>query len=82
MTRQEKFVVVLEGQGFTVVKKGKYIVMGKEGFETKGAKPAFFFLGRSGALRVGRNQASSRSLSDRYKGALLKKYVTAMPPGF
>ena len=79
---QQKFVAVLEARGFAVVKRGKYIVMGKENFKTKTGKPGFLYVGKSGALRAGGNQASSRSVSDRNKNAILADYDTLMPPGF
>ena len=79
---QTKFVAVLEARGFAVVKRGKYIVMGKESFKTKTGKPGFLYVGKSGSLRAGGNQASSRPLSDRHKSAILGAYNNLMPPGF
>ena len=82
MNMQQKFVMVLEARGFVVVKRGKYIVMGKESFKMTTGKPGFFYIGKSGALRAGGNQASSRPLSDRHKSAILGAYDNLMPPGF
>ena len=82
MNMQEKFVVVLEARGFVIVKRGKYIVMGHEGFVAKSGKPKFFYVGKSGALRVGINQASSIAMSDLFKSRKLKEYDNLMPPGF
>ena len=79
---QTKFVAVLEARGFAIVKWGKYIVMGHKGFVAKSGKPKFFYVGKSGALRVGINQASSIAMSDSFKSRQLEGYDNLMPPGF
>ena len=70
MTRQQKFVAVLESRGLAIVKRGKYIVMGHKNFVAKSGKPKFFYVGKAGSLRVGINQASSKVVSDSYKKEL------------
>ena len=82
MNMQQKFVTVLFSRGFDIVKRGKYIVMGHKGFVAKSGKPKFFYVGKSGALRVGINQASSIAMSDSFKSRQLKEYYNLMPPGF
>ena len=82
LNMQQKFVMVLEVRGFRVVKRGKYIVMGRESCRTNSGRPVFFYVGKSGALRTGINQSSSRPAWDSDKQKLLEEFETLMPPGF
>ena len=83
LNMQQKFVMVLEAHGFAIVKRGKYITMGKDTSRMTGTnRPAYLYVGKSGSLRRGPNQASSYPIRDESKRKLLAEYETLMPPGF
>ena len=54
-TQHDRLVWALQARGYRQVeaRTGKYTVLTKEGFTTNGGKPAFYFVGPNGALRVG-----------------------------
>ena len=79
MNMQTKFVMVLEDMGFNVVKRGKYIVMGKENYCTADGSLAYFYIGKSGALRIGRNRGLSLSVRSSRKRLLLQRYEKLVP---
>ena len=80
MNRQQKFQMVLEHRGFAVVKRGKYVVMGKDGFMLgKDGKPTYFYLGKSGSARIGKSQAKSNALSDNWKRLRLDEWEKLVP---
>jgi hypothetical protein len=65
-TMKEKFAAALERLGEHKVesRSSRYEVYSR-------ARGGFYFLGRSGALRVGRNAATSRPVNERFKASLI-----------
>lgn len=67
-TLQQRFISSLEAVGYTRVmnaKSRKYIVM------HRAQEPGFYYVGSSGALRVGRSVSESHPVSDGVKRELL-----------
>ena len=79
---QTKLVLVLESRGFVIVRRGKYIVMQRKNYYTSGGRTIYLYIGKSGALRSGTTQASSRALSDNQKRVFLAEYDELIPMGF
>jgi len=67
-TQRERLIVALKGLGSEEVpsKSGKYVTL------TRPLKPGtFYFVGRAGALRLGRTSSRSIPVSDTFKSVLL-----------
>lgn len=67
-TMQERFAAALEGRGERIVKRTfRYIVY------SRNHGGGFYYLGRSGALRIGRTIADSVPARGEFKAALLQE---------
>ena len=74
LTIQQKFVMVLEGCGLTIVGRGKFIVMCRKESVMGPGKKRFHYVGKRGSLRAGVSQAASIPASENFKRLLLKRY--------
>ena len=82
MNMQQKFVTVLEVYGFVVVEWGEYIVMGNENSRTSNDEQLYFYIAKSGVLRIGSSLLLSYAVVDSDKKMLLAKYEELTLPGF
>lgn len=74
---QHKFIVALLNRGETFVKyTGKYRVYTCTQQDDNNDPPVFYYIGRSGGLRVGNNRANSRPVSNEFKQQLIQEYDT------
>jgi hypothetical protein len=69
-TLQERYVAALEARGCrkVVAKTRKYVTLTRNMVD---GKPTYYFVGKSGAVRYGRNATDSFAASDKFKAALL-----------
>ena len=69
-----KFRAVLEYHGSKFVKyTAKYTVMTRR-YKTRDGKDTFYYIGRSGGLRVGRSASASVPVSNAYKDKMIVQY--------
>ena len=77
-----KFIVALLNRGETFVKyTGKYRVYTCSKAKGKDGRPAFYYIGRSGAIRAGVTSANSKPLTGEAKQRLIDEYETLKEQG-
>ena len=77
-----KFIIALLNRGETFVKyTGKYRVYTCTQADGNNNPPVFYYIGRSGGLRVGNNRTNSRPVSNGFKQLLIEEYDTLQEQG-